>query len=195
MSGLTNHDLLENKEPMLPKILTLHVHPSTPCPYCRSLEMCVGLLDHILKSSSTHPPQRSSGPLAADPEDMYSKTDTWWLWSTHTHIHWNSVRIHKVIAVEHTHTHAHTHTHTHAHTLKQCYNQGCAMTVWRYSPSKCGLTVDAVNDGVRLSFRNLGTVMTVHDGTVDSTVRKPQKGQKMAFWPQIGHSGSFLLIS
>jgi hypothetical protein len=30
--------------------------------------------------------------------------------------------------------------------------------------------VDAVNDGVRPSFRKSGTVMTVHDGTVDGTV-------------------------
>jgi hypothetical protein len=55
------------------------------------------------------------------------------------------------------------------------------MTVRRYGPSKYGLTMDAVNDGVRPSFHNLGTVMTVHDGTVDGTVRKSQIGQKMAF--------------
>jgi len=48
------------------------------------------------------------------------------------------------------------------------------MTVWRYGPSKYGLTVDAVNDGVRPSFRNLGTVWTVHDGTVDGKVQKSQ---------------------
>jgi hypothetical protein len=41
------------------------------------------------------------------------------------------------------------------------------MTVWRYGPSKHGLTVDAVNDGAVPLFRNLGTVMMVHDGTVD----------------------------
>jgi len=57
------------------------------------------------------------------------------------------------------------------------------MTVWRYGPSTYGLTVDTVNDGVRPSFRNLGTVMTVHYGTVDGTVQKSQKGKKWPFDP------------
>ena len=71
-------------------------------------------------------------------------------------------------------------------------NQACAMTVWRYGPSKYGRTVDAVNDSVRPSFLNFGTVMTVHDSTVDGTVQKSQKGQRTDLWPQNGH---FLLIS
>jgi len=58
------------------------------------------------------------------------------------------------------------------------------MTVWRYGPSKYGLTVDAINDGVRLSIRILGTVvgtvMMAHDRTVDGAVQKSQKGQQMA---------------
>jgi len=64
-------------------------------------------------------------------------------------------------------------------TLK--INQGCARTVWRYGPSKYGLTVYAVNDSVRSLFRNSGNVLTVHDGTVQTS----QKGQEVAFWPQM----------
>jgi hypothetical protein len=45
--------------------------------------------------------------------------------------------------------------------------------------------VDAVNDGVGPSFRNLGTVQTVHDGTVDGTVQKSQKGKKRVFDPKM----------
>ena len=69
------------------------------------------------------------------------------------------------------------------------------MTVWRYGPLKYGVTADAVNDGVRPSFRKSGTVQTMHDGTVDGTVQKSQIGKKTAFWPQNGHFGPFLLIS
>jgi len=36
----------------------------------------------------------------------------------------------------------------------------------------------AVNDGIRPSFRNLGTGMTVHDEMVDDTVQNLQKGPR-----------------
>ena len=68
------------------------------------------------------------------------------------------------------------------------------MTVWRYGPSTYGLTVDTVNDGVRPSFRNLGTVMTVHYGTVDGTVQKSQKAKKLLIDPKmaiLAHFSSF----
>jgi len=69
---------------------------------------------------------------------------------------------------------------------EQCA-QGCSMTVLRYGPSKYGLKVDAVNEGVRPSSRNLGTIMMVHGGTIvnDDTVQKSQKGQKLAFDPKM----------
>ena len=59
-----------------------------------------------------------------------------------------------------------------------CYIQSCARTVRGYGPSKHGLTVDFVNDNVRPSIRNLGTVKTVHDGTVDGPyiARRPKNG-------------------
>ena len=68
------------------------------------------------------------------------------------------------------------------------------MTVWRYGPSKYGLTVDAINDSVRPSFRSLGTVGTVQDGTVDGTVQKSQKAKKLLIDPKmaiLAHFSSF----
>ena len=65
------------------------------------------------------------------------------------------------------------------------------MTVWRYGPSKHGLTVDAVNDGAVPLFRNLGTVMMVHDGTVDGRSNDRNKAQKWHFDPKMADLALF----
>jgi len=69
------------------------------------------------------------------------------------------------------------------------------MTVRRYGPSKYGLMVDAVNDGVRPSFRNLGTVRTVHDNTVDGTGQNRKKAKKWIFDPKMAILALFSLFS
>jgi hypothetical protein len=61
--------------------------------------------------------------------------------------------------------------------------QGCAMTVWWYSPSKYRLTVDAVNDGVKPSSRSLGTIMTVWLTVRTKNRKRPKKGILTPKWP------------
>jgi len=50
------------------------------------------------------------------------------------------------------------------------------MTVCRYGLSKYGLTVDAVNDSVRPSFRNLGAVMKVRLTVGPKIAKRPNNG-------------------